>query len=473
MDAARDRLEVVDGERPRVEEAVPADDVERVVVEDVLLVAAPNAHLDEELAALASRVQLGGRVDVTVVVRGSLEDLSVLIPVAARDLDEPRRLEDEVALRPLGHEAVRRPARDDHVVAVLVGNIAEDGLERAASFVHEDDLVPLAVAEEVVHRALGAAERDLDVGVPHERASPGDLVALGGHVVGVLEPMRVRLGDPLLALDRSEGAELLHAAGRLEVVQDRLVAGEALEAHDLLGQEPSVLAKDDVALARELPATLVEGHVRPFRRWDSSSARRSVAAGGAFNAPRPRGRLYASGIDALGSVCQSPNSFPSGSLHTENQPMPGTGVASPASPPSSPTRAGPGVDVVDVEVRASATLGSVGAVDRAARVLREPRHPVSAGCARELLELPAEQRSPERLRLRRVTRGNLVVDHLTCHARSSRRRRRSPPLRLSAIQYDDEQAASISTLDGRDRGAMEPAGLEPATSCMPCKRSPN
>jgi hypothetical protein len=77
--------------------------------------------------------------------------------------------------------------------------------------------------------------------------------------------MRVRLG---IHSSRSIGVNApssLTRHGRLEVVQDRLVPGEALEAHDLLGQEPPVLAEDDVALARELSAPLVEGHVRPFR----------------------------------------------------------------------------------------------------------------------------------------------------------------------------------------------------------------
>ena len=46
-------------------------------------------------------------------------------------------------------------------------------------------------------------------------------------------------------------------------------------------------------------------------------------------------------IDALGSVCQSPKSLPSTSVHVENQPMLGTGIASPASPPSSFTLAIP------------------------------------------------------------------------------------------------------------------------------------
>ena len=97
VDPAGDRLEVVDRERPREEVAVPAHDVERVVVDDVGLVAAADPHLHRELAALADRVQLRRRVDVAVVVRRALDDLPVLVAVAARDLDQPRRLEHEVA----------------------------------------------------------------------------------------------------------------------------------------------------------------------------------------------------------------------------------------------------------------------------------------------------------------------------------------------------------------------------------------
>ena len=211
------------------------------------------------------RLELCGRVDVTVEVRRAFEDLAVLVAVAARDLDQARRLEDEVALLALRREPVRRAARDDDVVAVLVRDVPEGRLERSRALVDEDDLVSLAVPEEVVHRAVGPAERDLDVVVPHERPAPVDLVALGIDVVGVHPAVRVGLGDPLLALDRREGAELLHAARRFEVVEDRLVAGEALEAHHLFGEEPSVLAKDDVPLARDVPAALVERHGRPFR----------------------------------------------------------------------------------------------------------------------------------------------------------------------------------------------------------------
>src|SRR4029077_8411511 len=90
--------EVGDRERPRVDVAVPADDVEGVVVEHVALVAVPDPDLDQELSAVAVRLQLGRRVDVAVVVGRVLEQLPVLVPVAPRDLDQARRLEHEVAL---------------------------------------------------------------------------------------------------------------------------------------------------------------------------------------------------------------------------------------------------------------------------------------------------------------------------------------------------------------------------------------
>jgi hypothetical protein len=73
VDAPRDRLEVVDRERPGVDVAVPAHDVEGVVVEDVGLIAVAHPHLDPELAAVAVSVQLGRRMDVAVVEGRMLE----------------------------------------------------------------------------------------------------------------------------------------------------------------------------------------------------------------------------------------------------------------------------------------------------------------------------------------------------------------------------------------------------------------
>src|SRR5438874_3421145 len=260
MDATGDRLEIVHRERPRVEVAVPAHDVERVVVEHVGLVAAAHAHLHRELSLVAVRVQLRRRMDVAVVVRRALEHLPVLVAIALRDLDQPGRLEHEVALFALRPEAVGRPARDDDVVAVLVRDVAEDRLERPGALVDEDDFVALAVAEEVVHLLLRAAEGDLDVVVPHQHAAAGDLVAFRVDAVGLEVAMRMRVRNPLVTLHLLEVADLHHAAGRLEVVQDRLHPDETLHPHDLFGQERSVVSELDVTLAGDVAQTLVERH---------------------------------------------------------------------------------------------------------------------------------------------------------------------------------------------------------------------
>ena len=135
----------------------------------------------------------------------------------------------------LGREAVGRAARDDDVVALPVGQVAEDRLQRPAALVHEDDLVALAVPVEEVHRLGRAAELDLDVVVPHEQAAAADRVAAGLDLVRA-EVTRVRRA-PIPRGRSARTRDLLHAAGRVEVVEDRLVPGEALEAHDLLGQK--------------------------------------------------------------------------------------------------------------------------------------------------------------------------------------------------------------------------------------------
>src|SRR5581483_12382997 len=135
------------------------------------LVAAAHANLHRELAALADGVQLGRRMDVAVVIRRSLHDLPVLVAVAARNLDQSRSLEHEVTLRSVGPEAIGRAAGDDDVVPFLVRELAKDRLERPGSLVDEDDLVALAVSEEVLHRPARAAKRDLEVIVPHEQAA--------------------------------------------------------------------------------------------------------------------------------------------------------------------------------------------------------------------------------------------------------------------------------------------------------------
>ena len=73
MDPTGDRLEVVGVEGVRIDVAVPADDVERVVVERVVLVPVANADGQLEVAAVGVGVELGRRMEVALRVRRVLE----------------------------------------------------------------------------------------------------------------------------------------------------------------------------------------------------------------------------------------------------------------------------------------------------------------------------------------------------------------------------------------------------------------
>src|SRR5204863_354174 len=115
---------------------------------------------------------------------------------------------DELPLRAVAAEPVRRPARDDDIVALAVRQIAVDRLEDARALVDEDDLVALAVPVEELHRLVRPAERDLDVRVPHQQAPSADRVALLLDAHRPQVPVGVRVRHPLLALDRFEGPEL-------------------------------------------------------------------------------------------------------------------------------------------------------------------------------------------------------------------------------------------------------------------------
>src|SRR5205823_2795822 len=138
----------------------------------------------------------------------------------------------------------------DDVVAFLVRDVAEDRLEHAAALVHEDDLVALAVPEEIVHRSGRATERDLDVRVPHQQAPPADLVALGLDVERRKMAVRVLVGYPPREVDWRERAVVPYAARPLLAVEDRLVTVEALEPYHLVGKQRSVNEKLNVTLAK-------------------------------------------------------------------------------------------------------------------------------------------------------------------------------------------------------------------------------
>jgi hypothetical protein len=86
------------------------------------------------------------------------------------------------------------------------------------------------------------------------------------------------------------------------------------------------------------------GAGQPPRRSRASPTRAGSArelAAPWWETPPAAAAVYPVGAGADGSFCHRPNSFPWGSLQVANQPMPGTGPGSFASPPSSFTRAAP------------------------------------------------------------------------------------------------------------------------------------
>src|SRR5215468_5113419 len=125
--ATGDRLELVDGEGPRVQAAVPADDVERVIGVRELgpsgagWAAAARAvlyvHID---VGSVDKHRLGGASDVALAVWRVLKELPAHRQVALRRSDVAGRLDDEGTQRNVAgrHDAVDHRRWDDDVVAL-------------------------------------------------------------------------------------------------------------------------------------------------------------------------------------------------------------------------------------------------------------------------------------------------------------------------------------------------------------------
>src|SRR6185503_13371099 len=82
MDASDDRLEVADVERPRIEVAVPADDVEWMMVEDQLVDPVILLYQKSKVAHLVVRGQLERAPNVALGVRRTFLELAELVAVA-------------------------------------------------------------------------------------------------------------------------------------------------------------------------------------------------------------------------------------------------------------------------------------------------------------------------------------------------------------------------------------------------------
>src|SRR3954463_13778198 len=79
-----DRLEVADVERPRVEVAVPADDVEWMMVENELVDAVVLLDEELEVAHLVVRVEDERTPDVSLRIRCAFLQLAELVAIPLR-----------------------------------------------------------------------------------------------------------------------------------------------------------------------------------------------------------------------------------------------------------------------------------------------------------------------------------------------------------------------------------------------------
>ena len=221
MEPSRAGLEIVDVERHRVDGAVPADDVPRMMVEHV------PAHvvraLQPDLRSTVAGGERIGTVEIAFAVRGDLGELSVARAVAIGDIDETGdfHAKDAHVGEIVEVDAVDGAARDDDVVVLLEGETAELAQHRAAAGVHEEDLVRRAVHVQHLLRGHGRDEPDVDVVVDEQPAPPGDHVPLRRQV----EALEVRVGVHLLVLRGHEVgrpfADVLRALRQIAVVDER------------------------------------------------------------------------------------------------------------------------------------------------------------------------------------------------------------------------------------------------------------
>src|SRR5947208_7975830 len=93
--ASDDRLEVVDVERPRIEVAVPADYIERMVIENDLVCRLLLDKKNREISHLVDGIDEGWPPDVALRVRRSLLQLAEFIAITLWPAHRSAAFEDE------------------------------------------------------------------------------------------------------------------------------------------------------------------------------------------------------------------------------------------------------------------------------------------------------------------------------------------------------------------------------------------
>ena len=146
-------------------------------------------------------------------------DLAFLIQITFRNSDRPDRFENQIIFffNLVRHEPVGDPARNDDVIFGAIALFTEDGLECAAAFEDEDDLIRAAVfviLELLVCLCRPRAIRD-DVLVEQNRDAPGVEIAAARNVRRFEMMMAERtIGDFLQLLHLSSFTFRTRVGGR-------------------------------------------------------------------------------------------------------------------------------------------------------------------------------------------------------------------------------------------------------------------
>src|SRR5579875_1639722 len=188
VDTPGNRLKIADIENPGILVTVPAHDIAGMEVIEVAGDAIANFQAHLELAALGMRLQFFGTTNVAFAVGRMLQHLPVLIEIAARRLDGAVCLDgQETVLRAIAGEAesIGGAARDDDVVALVIGQQAEVGFDDAMPIVDKVHLVTFAVAIKVVHRLSWAHDANGHVMVKHQDLTAQHGIAAGREWIGL------------------------------------------------------------------------------------------------------------------------------------------------------------------------------------------------------------------------------------------------------------------------------------------------
>ena len=147
MDRAGDRFEILRVERERINVAVPADDIERIMRHRHAGPARAIFHQNLGVFFFVDRVELGRPVKIALGIRRAHFDLAFLIQIAFRNSHRPDRFENQIIFlfNLVRNEPVSDSARNHDVIFGAITLLSENRFNRAAAFEDEDDLIGAAV----------------------------------------------------------------------------------------------------------------------------------------------------------------------------------------------------------------------------------------------------------------------------------------------------------------------------------------